>query len=92
MSTTFIFHLKFNFAVVATTIVDIVITITIINIIINKFNFIIMNMHFISAAIDTHYTISTLEKILKMKNKCSIENLNENCIHRKLDSYKLIKN
>ena len=76
-STTIVFYLKINFIIIA---------ITIVNIAVNKFNFVMMNMRFISTAINTHYTI------LKMKNKRSTENLNENCIYQKLNSHKIAKN
>ena len=77
MPTTFIFRLKIDFVVIATTIVNIIIAITIADIIIHKFDFIIMNMCFIFAAINTHYTTSKFKKTLKAKNKRSIENLNK---------------
>ena len=72
MSTTFVFYLKISFVVVATMIIDIVI---------NKLNFVIINIYFIFVAIDTRCTTSKLKKTLKMKNKRSTESLNENCIY-----------
>ena len=47
---------------------------------------------FIFAVIDTRYTISKSKKILKMKNKRSIESLNENCIYQKFNLYEIVKN
>ena len=70
--TTIVFRLKINFVVVATTIIDIIV---------DKFNFVMMNMRFISIAINTRCIISKLKNALKIKNKRSIESLNENCIH-----------
>ena len=62
-------------------IVNIIVATTIVDIIVNKFDFVMTNMCFISAAIDTRYTMSKFEKILKTKNRRSIKSLNENCIH-----------
>ena len=81
MSTTIVFRLKIDFVIVATTIVDIIIATTIADIDVNKFNFVMINMCFISVAINTRYTTSKFEKILKAKNKRLTESLNENCIH-----------
>ena len=98
-STTIVFRLKINFIVIATTIINIVATIivdivttTIVDIVVNKLNFVMTNMCFIFVAIDTRYITLKFEKTLKTKNKRSIESLNENYIHRKLDSYKIVKN
>ena len=55
-STTIVFYLKINFIIIA---------ITIVNIAVNKFNFVMMNMRFISTAINTHYTTSKFKKIKK---------------------------
>ena len=81
--TIIILCLKIDFVIVATTIVDIVI---------DKLDFIMTSMRFISAATDTHCITSKLKEILKIKNKRSAESLNENCIHQKLDSYEIAKN
>ena len=91
-STTIVFCLKINFVVVATAIADIIVTITIIDIVVNKFDFVMTNICFIFVVIDTRYTTPKFEKTLKAKNRRSIESLNENCIHQKFDSYEIIKN
>ena len=90
-SATIIFCLKINFIIVTTTIVDIIATTTV-NIIINKFNFVMTNMCFIFAAIDTRCTTSKFKKTLKTKNKRSIKSLNENCIYRKFNLYEVVIN
>ena len=91
-STTFVFRLKIDFVVVVTTIADIVVAITIVDIIVNKFDFVMTNMYFIFVAINTRCTTSKFEKTLKIMNIRSVESLNENYIHQKLDSYEIIKN
>ena len=90
-SATIIFRLKINFVVVATIIINIAAT-AITDIVVNKFNFIMTSMCLIFTATDTRCTTSKFKKILKTKNKHSTESLNENCIHRKLNSYEIIKN
>ena len=91
MLTTIVLRLKIDFVVAATIIIDIIIATTITDIVVNKFNFVMTNICFIFAAIDTRYTTSKFKKILKTKNKRSIESLNENCIHQKLNLYEIIK-
>ena len=90
MLTTIVFRLKINFVVVATAIADTAIMITIVDIVVDKFDFIMTNMYFIFAATDTRCTTSKFKKTLKTKNKCSTESLNENCIHQ-FDSYEIVK-
>ena len=90
--TTIVFCLEIDFIIIATTIVNITIAITIVNIIIDKFNFIITNIYFISVAINTCYIIFKFEKILKAKNRRSTESLNENFIYQKFNSYEIVKN
>ena len=81
MLTTIVFRLKIDFVVIATTIADNIITTTIVNIIIDKFDFVITNIYFISAAINMCCTTFKFKKLLKAKNKRSTESLNKNCIH-----------
>ena len=90
--TTIVFCLRIDFIIIATTIVNMIIAITIVNIIIDKFDFIITNIYFIFVAINTCYIIFEFEKILKAKNKRSIESLNENYICQKFDLYEIVKN
>ena len=84
--TTIIFCLKIDFIVV------VVVETTIVDIVVDKFDFVMTNMCFISVAIDTRCTTFKFKKILKVKNKRSAESLNENCIHQKLNSYEIAKN
>ena len=85
-SATIVFHLKIDFVVI------VVVEVTIVDIVVNKLNFIMTNMCFIFIAIDTRYTTSELKKTLKVKNRRSIKSLNENYIHQKLNLYKIVKN
>ena len=84
------FSLKIDFVAFVTVIVDIIAT-TIIDIVIDKFDFVMTNMYFIFIAINTRCTTFEFEKILKVKNKRSIEYLNESCIYQKFDSYEIVK-
>ena len=85
-SATIVFYLKIDFVVIV--VID---EAAIADIVVDKFNFVMTNMCFIFAAIDTRCITSKLEKTLKIKNKHSIENLNKNYIHQKLDSYEIVK-
>ena len=81
MLITIVFRLKIKFVVVTTMIVNIAVATIIVNIIIDKFNFVMTSICFIFVAINTRCTTLKLTKILKIKNKRLTKSLNGNCIY-----------
>ena len=91
-STKIVFHLKIDFVIIVVIVIIAVVVVVAVDIVIDKFDFVMTNMYFIFVVINTRYTTSEFKRTLKAKNKRSTENLNENYIHQKFDSYEIVKN